>query len=74
MTQRSHGRSPACPSWYYQLRMSDRMQNAFPGAPVKIGRGLLTSELLGAVVINNKISNVCARGGGVGDSEQGEFR
>jgi glutamate N-acetyltransferase/amino-acid N-acetyltransferase len=54
--------------------MSDRMQNAFPGAPVKIGRGLLTSELLGAVVINNKISNVCARGGGVGDSEQGEFR
>ena len=31
----------------------------------------MATELLGAIVINNKVSNVCARGGGVGDAEQG---
>eukprot|EP01048_Picozoa_sp_COSAG05_P008082 COSAG05_NODE_599_length_8442_cov_52.187268_8_plen_209_part_00 len=48
-------------------------QNAFPGAPVQIGRALLASDnYLGAVVINNKISNVCARGDGVADAETSE--
>jgi glutamate N-acetyltransferase / amino-acid N-acetyltransferase len=37
--------------------------NAFPGAPVKIGRKRLAEPRLGAIVINNKISNVCAPGG-----------
>ena len=46
-------------------------QNAFPGAPIRIGRELLSTEKkLGAIVINNKISNVCARGGGVADSKR----
>ena len=44
-------------------------RNAFPGAPIKVGRALLEHEALGAVVINNKISNVCASGGGIGDSQ-----
>lgn len=38
-------------------------RNAFPGAPVKIGRQRLESEGLGAILVNNKISNVCAPGG-----------
>ncbi len=38
-------------------------RNAFPGAPVIIGRQRLDEESLGALVINNKISNVCAPGG-----------
>lgn len=38
-------------------------KNAFPGAPVVIGRRRLDEPALGAVVINNKISNVCAPGG-----------
>ena len=38
--------------------------NAFPGAPVLVGRERLrSSPALQAVVINNKISNVCAPGG-----------
>jgi glutamate N-acetyltransferase/amino-acid N-acetyltransferase len=37
--------------------------NAFPGAPVKIGRRRLSEATLGAILINNKISNVCAPGG-----------
>jgi len=45
-------------------------QNAFPGAPIKLGRELLSADKLGAIVINNKISNVCARGGGVEDSKR----
>jgi glutamate N-acetyltransferase/amino-acid N-acetyltransferase len=44
-------------------------KNAFPGAPVIIGRKRLASPRLGAVVVNNKISNVCAPGG-VESSEQ----
>jgi glutamate N-acetyltransferase/amino-acid N-acetyltransferase len=35
-------------------------RNAFPGAPVIIGRGRLDEPAVGAIVINNKISNVCA--------------
>ena len=38
-------------------------RNAFPGAPVLVGRRRLAGERLGAVVVNNKISNVGAAGG-----------
>jgi glutamate N-acetyltransferase/amino-acid N-acetyltransferase len=44
-------------------------RNAFPGAPVLIGRRRLEEPTLGAVVVNNKVSNVCAPGG-VEASEQ----
>jgi glutamate N-acetyltransferase / amino-acid N-acetyltransferase len=42
--------------------------NAFPGAPVLVGRQRLAEPAVQAVVVNNKISNVCAPGG-VEDSE-----
>jgi glutamate N-acetyltransferase/amino-acid N-acetyltransferase len=38
-------------------------RNAFPGAPVILGRRRLESPTLGAIVVNNKVSNVCAPGG-----------
>jgi glutamate N-acetyltransferase/amino-acid N-acetyltransferase len=38
-------------------------KNAFPGAPVIVGRRRLREPALGAIVVNNKISNVCAPGG-----------
>ena len=38
-------------------------RNAFPGAPVKVGRHRLDEPTLGAIIINNKISNVCAPNG-----------
>jgi glutamate N-acetyltransferase/amino-acid N-acetyltransferase len=38
-------------------------RNAFPGAPVLVGRRRLGEPKLGAIIINNKISNVCAPGG-----------
>ena len=38
-------------------------RNAFPGAPVVIGRRRLAEPRLAAVVVNNKVSNVCAPGG-----------
>ncbi|AWI10517.1 bifunctional glutamate N-acetyltransferase/amino-acid acetyltransferase ArgJ [Ereboglobus luteus] len=38
-------------------------RNAFPGAPVIIGRKRLAEPALGAIIVNNKISNVCAPGG-----------
>jgi glutamate N-acetyltransferase / amino-acid N-acetyltransferase len=38
-------------------------RNAFPGAPVIVGRRRLEGAALGALVVNNKISNVCAPGG-----------
>ena len=38
-------------------------KNAFPGAPVIVGRQRLAEPTLGAIVVNNKISNVCAPGG-----------
>jgi len=38
-------------------------RNAFPGAPVLVGRRRLDEPRLGALLINNKISNVCAPGG-----------
>ena len=38
-------------------------RNACPGAPVLIGRKRMEEATLGAVVINNKISNVCAPAG-----------
>ncbi len=44
-------------------------RNAFPGAPVVVGRRRLAEPRLGALVVNNKISNVCAPGG-VEDAER----
>lgn len=38
-------------------------RNAFPGAPVLIGRRRLAEPTLGAVVVNNKVANVCTQGG-----------
>lgn len=38
-------------------------RNAFPGAPITVGRKRLAEPTIGAVIINNKISNVCAPGG-----------
>ncbi len=38
-------------------------KNAFPGAPVIVGRNRLAQPRLGAIIVNNKISNVCAPGG-----------
>jgi glutamate N-acetyltransferase / amino-acid N-acetyltransferase len=38
-------------------------KNAFPGAPVLVGRRRLEAPALGALVVNNKVSNVCAPGG-----------
>lgn len=35
-------------------------RNALPGAPVLLGRRRLDEPTLGAIIINNKISNVCA--------------
>jgi glutamate N-acetyltransferase/amino-acid N-acetyltransferase len=38
-------------------------KNAFPGAPVVVGRARLAGPALAAIIVNNKISNVCAPGG-----------
>jgi glutamate N-acetyltransferase / amino-acid N-acetyltransferase len=38
-------------------------RNAFPGAPIVVGRKRLNESTLGAILVNNKISNVCAPGG-----------
>jgi glutamate N-acetyltransferase/amino-acid N-acetyltransferase len=38
-------------------------RNGFPGAPVLVGRARLGEPALGAIVVNNKVSNVCAPGG-----------
>ena len=38
-------------------------RNAFPGAPVIVGRQRLAAASLGAIIVNNKVSNVCAPGG-----------
>ena len=38
-------------------------RNAFPGAPVIVGRRRLGEPELGAIIENNKVSNVCAPGG-----------
>ncbi|TFJ86316.1 hypothetical protein NSK_002524 [Nannochloropsis salina CCMP1776] len=48
-------------------------KNAFPGAPIRVGRERLKETHLQAIVVNNKISNVCPGGegdGGVGDAEE----
>ncbi|CAM9197949.1 unnamed protein product, partial [Heterosigma akashiwo] len=44
-------------------------KNRFPGSPVLVGRERLKEEKLQAIVVNNKISNVCPGGNGVADSE-----
>ncbi len=38
-------------------------RNAFPGAPVIVGRRRLDAPALGAVLVNSKVANVCAPGG-----------
>jgi glutamate N-acetyltransferase/amino-acid N-acetyltransferase len=38
-------------------------KNAFPGAPVILGRRRLAAPTIGGIVVNNKVSNVCAPGG-----------
>ena len=38
-------------------------RNALPGAPIIVGRERLHEATLGAVIVNNKVSNVCAPGG-----------
>lgn len=38
-------------------------RNALPGAPIVVGRRRLEEPALGAIIVNNKISNVCAPGG-----------
>lgn len=38
-------------------------RNAFAGAPVIVGRRRLHEPALGAILVNNKIANVCAPGG-----------
>jgi glutamate N-acetyltransferase/amino-acid N-acetyltransferase len=38
-------------------------RNAFPGAPILVGRERLRASALGAILVNNKISNVCAPDG-----------
>ncbi|MDB6127647.1 MAG: arginine biosynthesis protein ArgJ, partial [Verrucomicrobia bacterium] len=38
-------------------------RNALPGAPIVIGRRRLAESTLGAVIVNNKVSNVCAPNG-----------
>ena len=38
-------------------------RNAFPGAPVIVGRARMGGPRLAAWVVNNKVSNVCAPGG-----------
>jgi glutamate N-acetyltransferase/amino-acid N-acetyltransferase len=38
-------------------------RNAFPGAPVVVGRARRDGPRLGAVLVNNKVSNVCAPDG-----------
>ena len=49
-------------------------RNAFPGAPIRVGKKRLDEAKIQAVVVNNKISNVCPGGGGgdggVGDAER----
>lgn len=44
-------------------------KNAFPGAPILVGRRRLHEESIGAIIVNNKISNVCGGGDGEADSE-----
>jgi len=38
-------------------------KNAFPGAPILVGRKRKQGPRIGAILVNNKISNVCAQGG-----------
>ncbi len=38
-------------------------KNAFPGAPIKIGREILKQSTVKGVLINNKVANVGAQGG-----------
>src|SRR5512138_1968464 len=48
------------PSPSFALKLT---RNAFPGAPVLVARERLAARHLAAIVVNNKVSNVCAPGG-----------
>ena len=46
-------------------------RNRFPGSPIRVGRSRLEGGgPLQAIVVNNKVSNVCSGGDGVADSER----
>ena len=46
-------------------------KNAFPGAPIRVSREIVQSGApIGAILVNNKVSNVHPHGGGVKDAEQ----
>ncbi|RKX78623.1 MAG: arginine biosynthesis protein ArgJ [Spirochaetes bacterium] len=38
-------------------------RNAFPGVPVIVGKNRLSGQFIRAVIVNNKIANVCTPGG-----------
>lgn len=45
-------------------------KNKFPGSPIKVGKARLASgDPIQAIVVNNKVSNVCAGGDGEADAE-----
>ena len=45
-------------------------KNAFPGAPIRVGRELVQSGApIGGILVNNKVSNVHPHGGGVNDAK-----
>jgi glutamate N-acetyltransferase/amino-acid N-acetyltransferase len=48
------------PTTAFALKLT---RNAFPGAPILVARRRREGARLGAVIVNNKVSNVCAPGG-----------
>jgi glutamate N-acetyltransferase / amino-acid N-acetyltransferase len=62
--------SDYCRTTYGPIFFSHRLVLQFPGAPIIVGRSRLAEGgPLHALVINNKVSNVCSGGDGVADSE-----
>ena len=45
-------------------------KNAFPGAPIYVGRQRRENRYIQSIVINNKVSNVCPGGDGIADAER----
>mmetsp|Transcript_4607 Transcript_4607/g.6350 ORF Transcript_4607/g.6350 Transcript_4607/m.6350 type:complete len:503 (-) Transcript_4607:218-1726(-) len=45
-------------------------KNRFPGSPVLVGKERIDEQEIQAIIVNNKISNVCPGGNGVADSER----
>ena len=57
---------PSAPVTNYACLLTS---NAFPGAPIRVTKQVLEDQApIGAIVVNNKISNVHPRGGGVADA------